>query len=86
MSKIEASAYSALIAAGECLAPQLYYADGTKVEESRASKHLGQYKERRGARKDVSTRFANFYSDWHLLKPEPFRCKRLAVKLGIRLY
>ena len=59
LSKIEASVYRAWINASEWLDPKIYHEDGTKVQEARAFKYLGQRKERKGAQPEVNVRIGD---------------------------
>ena len=84
LSKTEASVYRAWNNASEWLVPKIYHTDGTQVRAATAFKYLGQRKERKGARTEVTVRVADAISTCHLLKTKLFRNKRPPVKLRIR--
>ena len=68
------------------LEPNLIHEDGTKVQEARAFKYLGQRKERKGAQTEVNVRIGDANAAWQALKTKIFRNRRLSVQLRIRLY
>ena len=56
-------------------------ADGAKDKGTIASKHVGQYTERRGAREEADVRIGDANSAWHALNAKLCRSKGLALDL-----
>ena len=86
ISKTEASVYRAWVNASTWLEPNLTHEDGTKVQEARAFKYLGQRKERKGAQTEVNVRIGDANAAWQALKTKIFHNRRLSVQLRIRIY
>ena len=84
-SNTKASVHRSWITATEWLGPKSHRADGSNVEEANTFQYLGQRKAKREARPELYSRSVDSASAWHPLEAKIFRCKRVDVKLGIRL-